>query len=142
MAVFIISFFHLGIVKRKTLVLDLDETLIHSFHDGVLRPTVSFSFRKYFKMHDIFFYIVFFFQGKAGDTARFYTQSHHRSTPGEIFCSQATTCGLFSPNCKCMIFCSTVCLEKKVQQRHRIELAYYYNTRFFFLRGPNGSDMI
>ena len=30
-----------GIVKRKTLVLDLDETLIHSFHDGVLRPTVK-----------------------------------------------------------------------------------------------------
>ena len=29
-----------GIVRRKTLVLDLDETLIHSFHDGVLRPTV------------------------------------------------------------------------------------------------------
>jgi len=31
----------LSIVKRKTLVLDLDETLIHSFHDGVLRPTVK-----------------------------------------------------------------------------------------------------
>lgn len=30
----------LSIVRRKTLVLDLDETLIHSFHDGVLRPTV------------------------------------------------------------------------------------------------------
>ena len=42
LAVFLISFFHSGIVKRKTLVLDLDETLIHSFHDGVLRPTVSF----------------------------------------------------------------------------------------------------
>ncbi|OWK49731.1 CTD nuclear envelope phosphatase 1, partial [Lonchura striata] len=28
-------------VKRKILVLDLDETLIHSHHDGVLRPTVS-----------------------------------------------------------------------------------------------------
>ncbi|KAK0144101.1 CTD nuclear envelope phosphatase 1A [Merluccius polli] len=27
-------------VKRKILVLDLDETLIHSHHDGVLRPTV------------------------------------------------------------------------------------------------------
>ena len=60
LAVFLIFFFHLGIVKRKTLVLDLDETLIHSFHDGVLRPTVSFSFRKYFKMHDIVSYIVFF----------------------------------------------------------------------------------
>ena len=33
--------FFSGIVKRKTLVLDLDETLIHSFHDGVLRPTVK-----------------------------------------------------------------------------------------------------
>lgn len=28
-------------VKRKILVLDLDETLIHSHHDGVLRPTVK-----------------------------------------------------------------------------------------------------
>lgn len=27
-------------MKRKILVLDLDETLIHSHHDGVLRPTV------------------------------------------------------------------------------------------------------
>uniref|UniRef100_A0A3B3R9Q0 protein-serine/threonine phosphatase n=1 Tax=Paramormyrops kingsleyae TaxID=1676925 RepID=A0A3B3R9Q0_9TELE len=27
-------------VKRKVLVLDLDETLIHSHHDGVLRPSV------------------------------------------------------------------------------------------------------
>lgn len=27
-------------VKRKILVLDLDETLIHSHHDGVLRSTV------------------------------------------------------------------------------------------------------
>ena len=30
-----------GSVKRKTLVLDLDETLIHSHHEGVLRPTVK-----------------------------------------------------------------------------------------------------
>lgn len=29
-----------GGVKRKILVLDLDETLIHSHHDGVLRPSV------------------------------------------------------------------------------------------------------
>ena len=35
------EYFFSGIVKRKTLVLDLDETLIHSFHDGVLRPTVK-----------------------------------------------------------------------------------------------------
>lgn len=32
----------LSIVKRKVLVLDLDETLIHSHHDGVARPTVRF----------------------------------------------------------------------------------------------------
>ncbi|KAK9309018.1 hypothetical protein QLX08_001202 [Tetragonisca angustula] len=32
----------LSIVKRKILVLDLDETLIHSHHDGVARPTVRF----------------------------------------------------------------------------------------------------
>ncbi|KAG7497037.1 CTD nuclear envelope phosphatase 1 [Solea senegalensis] len=31
----------LNAVKRKILVLDLDETLIHSHHDGVLRPTVK-----------------------------------------------------------------------------------------------------
>ncbi|KAG7330154.1 hypothetical protein KOW79_006376 [Hemibagrus wyckioides] len=30
----------LNAVKRKILVLDLDETLIHSHHDGVLRPSV------------------------------------------------------------------------------------------------------
>jgi len=28
-------------LKRKTLILDLDETLIHSHHDGVLRQTVK-----------------------------------------------------------------------------------------------------
>jgi TFIIF-interacting CTD phosphatase-like protein len=28
-------------VTKKVLVLDLDETLIHSNHDGVLRPTVK-----------------------------------------------------------------------------------------------------
>lgn len=31
----------LSMLKRKTLVLDLDETLIHSHHDGVLKPTVK-----------------------------------------------------------------------------------------------------
>ncbi|KAF4525865.1 hypothetical protein B566_EDAN015968 [Ephemera danica] len=31
----------LSIVKRKVLVLDLDETLIHSHHDGVIRQTVK-----------------------------------------------------------------------------------------------------
>ena len=28
-------------VQRKILVLDLDETLIHSHHDGLVRPTVK-----------------------------------------------------------------------------------------------------
>ena len=28
-------------LRRKTLVLDLDETLIHSHHDGVIRETVK-----------------------------------------------------------------------------------------------------
>lgn len=31
----------LDLVSRKVLVLDLDETLIHSHHDGVLRQTVK-----------------------------------------------------------------------------------------------------
>ena len=31
----------IGSVNRKTLVLDLDETLIHSHHDGVMRQTVK-----------------------------------------------------------------------------------------------------
>ena len=31
----------LGIVRRKILVLDLDETLIHSVLDGMVRPTVK-----------------------------------------------------------------------------------------------------
>lgn len=30
-----------GLVKRKVLVLDLDETLIHSHHDGVIRQMVK-----------------------------------------------------------------------------------------------------
>jgi len=36
-----ISRHRLKLVKRKVLVLDLDETLIHSHHDGVLRQTVK-----------------------------------------------------------------------------------------------------
>ena len=32
---------HTGMVGRKILVLDLDETLIHSHHDGVVRQTVK-----------------------------------------------------------------------------------------------------
>lgn len=34
-------FFGPGMVRRKILVLDLDETLIHSHHDGVVRQTVK-----------------------------------------------------------------------------------------------------
>ena len=36
-----VSFCFSGLVKRKVLVLDLDETLIHSHHDGVVRQTVK-----------------------------------------------------------------------------------------------------
>lgn len=35
-----VSWNRLSQVKRKILVLDLDETLIHYYHDGVLGPTV------------------------------------------------------------------------------------------------------
>lgn len=38
---FFFFIFFLGMLKRKILVLDLDETLIHSHHDGVLRQTVK-----------------------------------------------------------------------------------------------------
>lgn len=31
----------LSMVRRKTMVLDLDETLIHSHHDGIIRPMVK-----------------------------------------------------------------------------------------------------
>ncbi len=37
----VIQFFVKGMVRRKILVLDLDETLIHSHHDGVVRQTVK-----------------------------------------------------------------------------------------------------
>lgn len=36
-----ISRHRLNMVRKKVLVLDLDETLIHSHHDGVLRPSVK-----------------------------------------------------------------------------------------------------
>jgi len=36
-----ISRHRLNMVRKKVLVLDLDETLIHSHHDGVQRPTVK-----------------------------------------------------------------------------------------------------
>jgi CTD nuclear envelope phosphatase 1 len=35
------SNYRLSTVQRKILVLDLDETLIHSHHDGLVRPTVK-----------------------------------------------------------------------------------------------------
>jgi CTD nuclear envelope phosphatase 1 len=35
------SIYRLGVVQKKILVLDLDETLIHSHHDGLVRPTVK-----------------------------------------------------------------------------------------------------
>ncbi len=35
------SHYRLGTVQKKILVLDLDETLIHSHHDGLVRPTVK-----------------------------------------------------------------------------------------------------
>ena len=38
---FIISLPPPGVVQRKVLVLDLDETLIHSHHDGIVRPMVK-----------------------------------------------------------------------------------------------------
>ena len=39
---FIVNIVHFpGMLRRKTLVLDLDETLIHSHHDGVIRQTVK-----------------------------------------------------------------------------------------------------
>lgn len=35
------SKYRLSLVQKKILVLDLDETLIHSHHDGLVRPTVK-----------------------------------------------------------------------------------------------------
>ncbi|KAF7233412.1 hypothetical protein EG68_12173 [Paragonimus skrjabini miyazakii] len=35
-----LSKYRLCTLRRKVMVLDLDETLIHSVHDGILRPTV------------------------------------------------------------------------------------------------------
>ena len=40
-SIIIIILFVSGLVKRRTLVLDLDETLIHSHHDGVVRQMVK-----------------------------------------------------------------------------------------------------
>lgn len=35
------SEYRLNLVQKKILVLDLDETLIHSHHDGLVRPNVK-----------------------------------------------------------------------------------------------------
>lgn len=53
----------LSMVKRKTLVLDLDETLIHSHHEGVLRQTVKpgtppdFVLKVVIERHPVRFYV-------------------------------------------------------------------------------------
>ncbi|XP_060528841.1 CTD nuclear envelope phosphatase 1 homolog isoform X2 [Cylas formicarius] len=53
----------LSIVKRKILVLDLDETLIHSHHDGVVRQTVrpgvppDFSLKVIIDRHPVRFFV-------------------------------------------------------------------------------------
>ncbi|KAH9401246.1 CTD nuclear envelope phosphatase 1 [Tyrophagus putrescentiae] len=58
-----ISAHRLSLVKRKTLVLDLDETLIHSQHDGILRQTVKpgtppdFVLRVTIDRHPVRFYV-------------------------------------------------------------------------------------
>ncbi|XP_074625563.1 CTD nuclear envelope phosphatase 1A-like [Acropora palmata] len=58
-----VSLQKLRLVKRKTLVLDLDETLIHSHHDGVQRQTVrpgtppDFVLRVTIDQHPIRFFV-------------------------------------------------------------------------------------
>lgn len=58
-----ISIEKLRLVPRKILVLDLDETLIHSHHDGVARPTVKpstppdFILRVTIERHPVRFYV-------------------------------------------------------------------------------------
>lgn len=54
----------ISMVRRKTLVLDLDETLIHSYHDGVLRPQsrpsscpADFVFRVTIDRHPVRFFV-------------------------------------------------------------------------------------
>ncbi|CAG0914795.1 unnamed protein product [Notodromas monacha] len=53
----------LSLVKRKVMVLDLDETLIHSHHEGVIRQTVKpgtppdFSLRVVIDLHPVRFFV-------------------------------------------------------------------------------------
>lgn len=57
------SSYRIGTVQRKILVLDLDETLIHSHHDGLVRPTVKpgtppdFILRVEIERHPVRFYV-------------------------------------------------------------------------------------
>lgn len=57
------SEYRLRMVSRKILVLDLDETLIHSHHDGLVRPTVKpgtppdFVLRVEIDRHPVRFYV-------------------------------------------------------------------------------------
>lgn len=57
------SKYRLSIVSKKILVLDLDETLIHSHHDGLVRPTVKpgtppdFILRVEIERHPVRFYV-------------------------------------------------------------------------------------
>ena len=57
------SNYRLGMVHKKILVLDLDETLIHSHHDGLVRPTVKpgtppdFILRVEIERHPVRFYV-------------------------------------------------------------------------------------
>jgi len=58
-----ISIERLRLVQRKVMVLDLDETLIHSHHDGIARPTVKpstppdFILRVPIDRHPVRFYV-------------------------------------------------------------------------------------
>lgn len=57
------SQYRLSMVQKKILVLDLDETLIHSHHDGLVRPTVKpgtppdFILRVEIDRHPVRFYV-------------------------------------------------------------------------------------
>lgn len=80
-----------GMVRRKVLVLDLDETLIHSHHDGIVRPMVKPGTPPDFVLKVCF--------------ATFFTQlcfctGCHRQTSGAIFCAQTAACRLFSASGK------------------------------------------
>lgn len=84
-----------GMVRRKILVLDLDETLIHSHHDGVIRQTVKVYIPlEYLAMqHDHFNMLLMF---TAWHTSWFCVESHNWQTSCTLFCAQASSCWLFS----------------------------------------------